>query len=210
MMTKYKASNQNLSPVRPGQWKWASVVETMVSMGLLFSLMLYLLFPAMIGGYVFQLVTSATLAAPDADGAVTITISSADLKGLLWLCAFAAQLASVAMLVALVIWALPVRKFPNVSFLAKSFILALVTSGDFVRSSAVHLPEGATIPVLPMSGLVDLPAIANEGMIEGFAHNSLVPFLIVAVVGIGLGFFRMGAARFARKLAAVKSLAKSA
>ncbi|WP_327211224.1 hypothetical protein [Rhizobium leguminosarum] len=208
-MTKYKASNQNLPPVPSGQWNWASIVETMVSTGLLFSLVTYLLFPAMIGGHVFQLVTSATLATPDAGGVATITIHSADLKGLLWLCAFAAQLASVAMLVTVVIWALPVKKFPNVSFLAKSFVLALIASGDFVRSSALQLPEGATIPVLPMSGLVDLPAIANEGMIAGFAHNCLAPFLIVAVVGIGVGFYRMGAARLARKLASVRPLAKT-
>jgi hypothetical protein len=209
-MTKYKASNQNLPPVQSGQWNWTSIVETMVSAGLLFSLVAYLLFPAMIGGHVFQLVTSATIATPGAGDFATITISSADLKGLLWLCAFAAQLASVAMLVAVVIWALPVKKFPNVSFLAKSFVLALVASGDFVRSSAIQLPEGATIPVLPMSGLVDLPAIANEGMIAGFAHNCLAPFLLVAVVGIVVGFYRMGAARLARKLAALKPLTKSA
>lgn len=199
-MSKYKASNQNVPPKESSATNWGRVVEIMVSAGLLASLAVYLLFPAMIGGHVFHLVTSSALSAPDAAGNVTITLADGDLKGLLWLCAFAAQLASVAVLLALVLWTLPTRRYPNVSFLAKSFVLALIASGDFARSSAVQLPDGANVPLLPLSGIVDLPAVATEGMVAGLSHSSLAPFLLVALVGIGVGFYRLGAARIAKKL----------
>lgn len=208
-MTKYTASNQNLAPARPLRKDWASVVEIMVSVGLLASLVSYLLFPAMIGGHVFRMIASAV--ADSAVGAeqVVLVLPSGDVKGLLWLCAFSTQLASVAVMLAVVLWALPVRSFPNVSLLAKAFVLALISSGDFVRSSSIKLPEGATLPVLPMSGLVDLPAVATQSMLSGFAHNGLAPFLAVALAGIVVGLYRMGAARLSRKIAAVKTLEKS-
>lgn len=201
-MTKYKASNQNVPPAESRPSAFAAVVETMVSSGLLFSVVFYVLFPAMIGGHVFHVLTSLSSIPVDAVGDVTVTLPAADAKGLLWLCAFAAQLAIVAMVTAVVLWLLPSRRFPNFALLVRSLVLLLAASGDLVRSAAVKVPEGASLPILPLARWIDFPAVATEGLLPSLSHNAVAPFMLVGAAGMGVGFYRMGAHRISKRLAA--------
>jgi hypothetical protein len=200
MSRKYKASNQNAAPAHARIDRWCSVVEIMVSFALFAALLAYIMLPAMLGQHVFS--TIATGAGAPGGGDVVVTLDQGAARGLLWVSALSIALASSAAL-HFIVWAgVTALRLPNLTFFVSSVLCVSVASGSLVRSAArqVPLPEGADVPVLFLSGWVDIPGIASSGFIEGLHYSVLAPFTAVGVVGIVLALYRMGKTRLDRKI----------
>lgn len=207
MSKKYKASNMNVPPLESRVDRWASVVEIMVSIGLLLAIVSYLLLPAMLGEYVFRTLASGA-GDPTLVADINLTLDQEKARGLFWLSALSISLAGYAVLY-FIIWAVTgALRMPNLRYLTASFLCVSVSSGDFVRMAAarVPLPEGAEVPVVYMSSFVDIPGIATSGFLEGLQYSALAPFMVVGLAGIVLSLYRMGKARLDRKLVARKAL----
>jgi hypothetical protein len=205
MSRKYQASNQNAAPAHARVEGWASVVEVMVNFALFTGLLVYIMLPAMLGQHVFATVTAGAPA--PAEGNVVVSLSQDIAKGLLWVSALSIGLAGAAAL-HFIIWAgaASLRK-PNFRFFVSSCLCVSVASGSIVRSAATKfpLPEGAEVPVLFLSGWVDIPGLAASGFVEGLHLSVLAPFTLVGVIGIILALYRIGKARIDRKLEAYLS-----
>lgn len=204
MPRKYHASNQNAAPVHARIDRWCSVVEGMVSFALFAGLLAYIMLPAMLGQHVFS--TIATGAGTPGAGDVVVTLSQGAARGMLWLSALSITLASSAAL-HFIVWAgATALRMPNLRFFVSSVLCVSVASGSLVRAAGVRvpLPEGADVPVLFLSGWVDIPGIATSGFFEGLHHSVLAPFTVVGAAGIVLALYRMGKARLDRKLEAYR------
>jgi hypothetical protein len=205
MSRKYKASNQNAAPAHARIDRWASTVEAMVSFALFVGLLVYIMLPAMLGQHVFS--TVAAGAGTPGDGDVVVKLGQGEARGLLWVSALAITLASSAAL-HFIVWAgaAALRK-PNLRFLVSSVLCVSVASGSIVRAAAAQfpLPAGADVPVLLLSGWVDIAGIAASGFVEGLHLSVLAPFTVVGVAGIVLALYRIGKARLDRKIEAYRT-----
>lgn len=202
MATKYKASNSNVPPPAARVETWASTVETMVSFALLFSLVAYMLLPAMLGQHLFA--TLAAAAGAPTDGDVSLVLGQEKARGMFWFSALSVSLAGYAV-VYLLVWAgVAAIGKPNLRYLVSSLLCVQICSGDLVRmaSGRTPLPEQAEVPIVFMSGWVDIPGIASTGFLEGLQYSVLAPFTLVGIAGVVLSLYRIGKARIDRKLAA--------
>lgn len=207
MSKKYTASNMNVPPVEARVDRWASVVEIMVSIGLLLAIVSYLLLPAMLGEHVFRTLASGA-GDPSLVGDINVMLDQDKARGLFWFSALSISLAEYAVLY-FIVWAIAgALRMPNLRYLTASFLCISVSSGDVVRMAAgrVPLPEGADVPVVFMSSFVDIPGIASSGFMEGLQYSALAPFMVVGGAGIILSLYRMGKARLDRKLVARKAM----
>lgn len=205
-MKKYQASNQNPAPAAVRVENWASVVEIMVAVGLFAAALAYIVAPAMMGAYVFQVFTSGA-PLPEGGKDVVVTLSKADAVTLVWLCAFFVKLSGYAV-VYFVIYALfTLSGWKNLRFLVNSVMLTALASGDMLRSvgSSVKLPEGSEAPILALSGWFDMTAIATTGFIEGLRYSALAPFVLVGVAGIVMAAYRLSRAQLDKKLAGYRA-----
>lgn len=205
MSQKYKASNQNDAPVHARIDRWCSVVEIMVSFALFVGMLAYIMLPAMLGQHVFSTITTG--AGNPGDGDVIVTLEQGTARGLLWTSALSITLTSSVAL-HFMIWAgSTVLRMPNLRFFVSSVLCVSVASGSLVRAAAlrVPLPEGADLPVLFLSGWIDIPGIATSGFLQGLHHSVLAPFTAVGAVGVFLALYRMGKARLDRKIEAYRT-----
>jgi hypothetical protein len=177
----------------------------MVSFALFVGLLAYIMLPAMLGEHVFS--TIAAGAGAPGQGDVVVTLDQGTARGLLWVSALSITLASSAALHFLVWAGSTALRMPNFRFFVSSVLCVSVASGSLVRSAAAGapLPKGADVPVLFLSGWVDIPGIASSGFIEGLHYSVLAPFTLVGVVGIVLALYRMGKARLDRKIEAYRA-----
>lgn len=204
MSRKYKASNQNDAPVHARIDRWCSVIEVMVSFALFAGLLAYIMLPAMLGQHVFS--TIATGAGTPGEGSVMVTLDQGTARGLFWVSALSIALASSVAL-HFIIWAgAAALRMSNLRFFVSSVLCVSVASGSLVRAAAlrVPLPEGSDVPVLFLSGWVDIPGIATSGFLEGLHHSVLAPFTAVGAIGVFLALYRMGKARLDRKIEAYR------
>jgi hypothetical protein len=204
MSRKYQASNQNGAPKQDRIERWASVVEIMVSFGLCVGLIAYLVLPAMLGQHVFA--TIATGAGAPGQGPVVVTLEQGAARGLLWVSALSIAIAGSAALHFLIWAVVSSLRMPNFRFFVNSILCVSVASGSLVRTAAarVPLPEGADVPALFLSGLIDIPRIASSGFIEGLQHSILAPFTLVGVIGAIFALYRIGKARVDQKIDAYR------
>lgn len=202
MPKKYRASNENAPPPEVRIESWASVVEIMVGIGLFLALLSHVLLPAMLGEHVFT--TLAVGAGEPTDGNISLTLDQGRARGMFWFSAVSISLAFYAAIY-LVVWAAfaALRK-PNLRYLVNSILCVSLSSGDMVRMAAARtpLPQGAEVPVVYMSSLVNIPGIASSGFLGGLQYSILAPFTLVGVAGIVLSLYRIGKSRLDRKLAA--------
>lgn len=205
-MKKYQPSNQNVAPPAERVETWASVIEIMVSFALFLAAMVYLTVPAMIGAYVFEMFTSGVTIPKGADD-IVMTITQADAKELVWLCAFFVKLSGSVCLYFIAYSVFTMLGWKNVRFIVNSLMLTAIASGDILRAvtRSIPLPEGADKPVLFLSGWVDIPGIATTGFLEGMQHSVLAPFMFVGVAGIVMGLYRLSKKQLEKKIGAYKS-----
>jgi len=202
MPKKYRASNENAPPPEVRVETWASVIEIMVGIGLFLALLSYLMLPAMLGEHVFR--TLAVGAGDPTNGNIIVNLDQGRARGMFWFSALSISLAFHAAIY-LVVWAaFAVLRKPNLRFLVNSMLCVSLSSGDMVRMAAARtpLPQGAEVPVLPLSSLVNIPGIASSGFLGGLQYSVLAPFTLVGVAGIALSLYRIGKSRLDRKLAA--------
>ena len=179
---------------------WAAVVERMVAVSLVLGMTAYLLSPVMMAGTTFEMLSAVPLVQTGDDVALTLTQGQA--RGLLWFNAFMLSLAGYV-LFGFMAWVVSrMTPWRNLALLFSSCLSYAVCSGDLVRSAAsrVRVPEGADIPVVYLSGWIDIPAVATSGYLEGMSHSALFPLSFAGAAGVALALYRIGRDNIRRRI----------